>query len=164
MDKARLASPSDLELRELKALLAYQFGKGAENLLNGVVEVRRSPLTGRIREVYVNGELIGTIRASDGFFVPSLRGAEKLLAILPFPKSRVVVQKDLAKFVAEGRSVFCKHVVAADTELKPGDETLVVDDEGHLVAIGKAVVSGSTILTKKTGVAVKVRKGVKNEG
>ncbi|MEM0119189.1 MAG: hypothetical protein QXJ38_02245, partial [Thermofilaceae archaeon] len=63
MDKARLASPSDLELRELKALLAYQFGKGAENLLNGVVEVRRSPLTGRIREVYVNGELIGTIRA-----------------------------------------------------------------------------------------------------
>lgn len=161
MVRAKLTNPREEELRELRALLVYQFGKGSDELLNEIVEVRKSPLTGRIREVYVNGELVGTIRASDGFFVPTLKGAEKLLSLLPYPKSRVVIPKDVAEYVAERRSVFCKHVIAADKELRPGDETLIVDDEGRLVAIGKSVISGSTILVKKAGIAVKVRKGIK---
>lgn len=153
---------SQEDLRVLLALLAYQFGKEASNILCGTVEVRRSSVTGRIREVYVNGELVGTIRARDGFFVPSLKGAERLLLHLPHPRHRVVVSNDVAEFIAEGRNVFCKHVMLADPELRPGEEVLVVNEDGRLLAVGKASVSGETMLTKRRGVAVKVRKGIKN--
>jgi len=158
---ARHRPASWRELRELRSLLAYQFGPGAERLLEGRVEVRLSPLTGRIREVYVDGELVGTIRASDGFFVPSIRGAERILALLESPRSRVIVRSDVAQFVAEGRSAFCKHVVAADPEIRPGDEVAVVDERGGLLAVGRAVISGCLMSSKKLGVAVKVRKGTK---
>ncbi len=145
----------------LKAVLAYQLGKEARALLEeGEIKVRLSPATGRIREIYMDDELIGTIRASDGFFVPTLKGAAKLLKVLPPLKCRVVVGKEAASFVAQGRTVFCRHVVNADPEIKPGDEVLVVDTEGILVGVGKAIVNGIEMLSKKAGKAVKVRKGV----
>lgn len=153
------ASPGELEA--LRSLLAYQFGREACALVDGVVEVRRSPQTGRVREVFVNNELVGTVRATDGFFVPSLKGAERLLSLLPYPRSRVVVPRDVAEFVAEGRSVFCKHVVAADPDLRPGEEVAVTDETGRLVAVGRSTLSGNVMLSKRAGVAVKVRKGIK---
>lgn len=151
------------ELIALKALLDYQLGRGASALLNGKVEVRRSPSTGRVREVYVDGVLVGTIRATDNFFVPTLEGARRLLAILPHPRLRVVVPEEVAKYVTLGRTVFCKHVVEADPEIRAGDEVVVVDTDGNLVAIGRAVLGGREILSKKAGKAVKVRKGVRRE-
>jgi len=152
------------ELRYLRALLAYQFGRSAAELLAGGVEVRLSPQTGRIREVFVDGELVGTIRANDGFFVPSIAGARRLLLLLPYPRMRVVIPPDAAEFVAKGRSVFCKHILDADPELRPGEEVFVVDESGELLALGKAVMSGEEMLFKKAGVAVRVRKGVRERG
>jgi len=151
----------ETEVVMLKALLEYQFGKGAGRLLDGYVKVRRSPSTGRVREVYADGLLVGTVRASDGFFVPSFEGAEKLLRVLPYPRLRVVVPDDIAEFTAMGRTVFCKHVIDIDPEIRPGDEVFVVNTSGRLVALGKAVLGGLMIASKKTGKAVKVRKGVK---
>ncbi|MDW8004523.1 MAG: PUA domain-containing protein [Thermofilaceae archaeon] len=163
ISSSQLSLASDDEVKALKILLAYQFGKGADATLNGEVKIRRSSSTGRVREVYLGDSLIGTVRATDGFFVPTLRGAELLVKNVPFPNFRVVVQEEVKDFVAKGRSVFCKHVVYADPEIRPGEEVFIVDKEGGLVAMGRAVVSGSTMNSKKTGVAVKVRKGIKNK-
>lgn len=159
MDAEKLPNRNVVEM--LRAVLAYQLGKEACALLEeGEIKVRLSPATGRIREIYIGGELIGTIRASDGFFVPTLKGATKLLKVLPPLKRKVVVERGAAPFIAQGRTVFCKHVVNADPEIKPGDEVLVVDTEGTLVGVGKAIVSGIEMVSKKAGRAVKVRKGV----
>lgn len=148
-------------LERLEAVIAYQLGREAYTLLEeGEVKVRQSPATGRIREIYVGDELIGTVRASDGFFVPTLKGAMKLLKVLPTPKYRVIVEKEAASFIAQGRTVFCRHVVNADPEIKPGDEVIVVDTEETLVAVGKAILSGIEMKSKKAGKAVKVRKGI----
>jgi predicted RNA-binding protein (TIGR00451 family) len=149
-----------MEVRSLKAVLEYQFGRGAARLLEGDVRVRRSPTTGRAREVYVGGVLVGTVRATDNFFVPTVEGARKLLELIPHPRLRVVVPEGVAEYVARGRTVFCKHVVEADAEIRPGEEVFVVDAAGKLVALGKAVVGGAAMLSKKAGKAVKVRKGV----
>ncbi|MCC6065145.1 MAG: hypothetical protein LM576_04115, partial [Thermofilum sp.] len=83
-----------------------------------------------------------------------------LLELIPHPRLRVVVPEGVAEYVARGRTVFCKHVVEADAEIRPGEEVFVVDTAGKLVALGKAVVGGAAMLSKKAGKAVKVRKGV----
>ena len=58
MEEPKLA---DIEM--LRGLLAYQFGRGAEKILEGELRIKRSKATGRVREVYVDGVLLGTIRA-----------------------------------------------------------------------------------------------------
>ena len=154
-----MEEPKLAEIEMLRGLLAYQFGRGAEKILEGELRIKRSKATGRVREVYVDGVLLGTIRASDGFFIPSLRGAVKLLEHVPYPRLRVVVPHEVAAHVARGRTVFCKHVVDVDLEIRPGDEVVVVDEDDRVVAVGKAVVSGIEMLTKSSGKAVKVRRG-----
>jgi len=158
--RAELQEPAEEEVRSLKAILEYQYGKGAASLLEGNVKVRRSPSTGRAREVYVDGVLVGTVRAADNFFVLTVEGARRLLGLLPYPRLRVVVPSGVAEHVAKGRTVFCKHVVKADAEIRPGEEVFVVDTSDRLVALGKAIVGGAEMLSKRAGKAVKVRKGV----
>ena len=151
-----------LDLRRLRAIADYQFGPGAgEALFPEGVRVVRSKRTGRIRQVLdADGELLATVRAQDGLLALSIRGAERLL---PFLRGRytVVVREDAAPFVAQGRSVFAKHVVKADPGIRPGDEVLVVDPKGRLLAVGKALLTGREMLAFKRGVAVKVRAGVR---
>jgi len=139
--------------------LAHQFGPQAAGLLEGDLAVRRSKATGRVREIYLGDVRLGTIRAGDGLFVPSLEGAERLLRLLPRPRLRVVVQSDVAAHVAMGLSVFCKHVVEADPEIRPLDEVIVVDENDNLVAVGKALLPGF-MMRRCCGQAVKVRRGV----
>ena len=156
-----LEEASKMEVRSLRSILSYQFGYEAAKLIKGEVEVKRSRSTGRIREVYLDGILIGVIRAGDGFFVPSLEGAARLLRYLPPPRVRVIVPTDVAVYVARGRSVFCKHVLDAGPEIRPMDEVIVVDEDDNLVAVGKALLAGPAMKLFSHGRAVKVRKGTR---
>lgn len=157
--------PEIFELDLLKALLAVQFHCNAAKLLElGKISVERSPRTGRARYVYLDGTLVGSIRASDGRFIPTIEGARFLLRLIPPPKLRVVVGEDAKIFVAKGRTLFCKHVVNADAEIRAGDEVFVVDLDDELVAVGRAVLSGEEICQKKVGRAVKIRRGVLERG
>ena len=71
----------------------------------------------------------------------------------------MVVQSDVADFIKVGGDVFAKHVVRADENLRPGEEALVTNEQGELVGIGKAVLSGRDMRFFKRGVAVRIRKG-----
>ncbi|MFN4133829.1 MAG: PUA domain-containing protein [Candidatus Hadarchaeales archaeon] len=153
-----LVEPSEKEFYKLLAVADYLFGKGAgKNLFPDGIKVMKTK--GRIRQVWLGNEMICAIRATDGFIVLGRRGAELLHQAVPPPKLRVVVRKDVAQFVAGGRTVFAKHVVAADPEIRPGEEVLVVDENDRLLATGKAILSGEEMLTFKSGVAVKTRRG-----
>ena len=150
----------ELDLRRLRAIADYQFGPGAgKALFPNDVEIVRSRKTGRIRQVKHRGELLATVRASDGLLVLTIHGAKRLL---PFLGRRhvVVVSGEAAPFVAQGRSAFAKHILEADPEIRPGDEVLVVDPDGRLLAVGKALLAGPEMMAFKRGVAVKVRAGV----
>jgi uncharacterized protein with predicted RNA binding PUA domain len=80
-----------------------------------------------------------------------------------FARCFVTVQKDVSEFVADGRDVFAAHVVKADEEIRAKDEVIVVDEDDHILAVGRALLSSSEMKAFKTGVAVKVRHGCAKE-
>jgi len=75
----------------------------------------------------------------------------------------VRIQREAVPFVAQGRSVFAKHVVNADGEIRPREEVVVIDDEDKVVAVGKAILTGEEMKAFERGVAVRVRRGVAKE-
>jgi predicted RNA-binding protein (TIGR00451 family) len=70
-----------------------------------------------------------------------------------------MVSEEAAPFVATGKTVFAKHVISADPEIRPAEEVLVVDPGDRLLASGRALLSGEEMMAFKTGVAVVVRRG-----
>jgi uncharacterized protein with predicted RNA binding PUA domain len=145
-------------LRRVRTIADYQFGKGAGDALfpDNVRFLLSS--TGRIRQIFDNGR-IATLRAKDGLLTLSIAGASKLHAFFRYPRLRVVVMKEAAEHVAGGKSVFAKHVVGCDPQIRAGDEILVVDPDDRLLATGKAVLSAEEMRAFTSGVAVRVREG-----
>jgi uncharacterized protein with predicted RNA binding PUA domain len=146
-------------LRRIRTIADYQFGSGAgDGLFPDDCTFIRSN-TGRIRQIQQQGIRLATLRAKDGRLTLSIEGARRLHDHLPFPAYRVTIQEDVAEFPRKGKNVFAKHVIAADREIRSGDEVLVVTGEDNLLATGAAVLSGDEMLHFKYGVAVKVRQG-----
>jgi 7-cyano-7-deazaguanine tRNA-ribosyltransferase len=101
------------------------------------------------------------MRANDGFFSLRPPGAARLLNAFPSPRLRVTVKEDAVPFNREGKNVFCAFVEDCDPEIRPMDEVMVVDALDHLVALGRAMLTRDEMFAFRTGVAVKVREGMK---
>jgi predicted RNA-binding protein (TIGR00451 family) len=127
------------------------------------VEIAYSKRTGRIRYVYLNGKRLATLRPTDGLFSLSVTGAKRIAENAVFVKCFVTVQNDVSEFIADGGDVFAVHVVKADQEIRAKDEVIVVDEGDKVLAVGRAVLSGEEMKVFKIGVAVKVRRGCKEE-
>lgn len=148
------------ELRKLRAVANYQFGQRAGNtLFDRTVRVVHSRRTGRMRLIYRQDELLATLRPSDGLIALSIGGARRLLMSGRF-RNVVTVNSEVADFIRDGRSVFAKHVKKAGSTIRPEDEAVVVDEEGSLLAVGRANMSSEEMLQFKRGVAVRVRLGI----
>lgn len=149
------------DLVKIRAITDYQFGRGVGSILfPDNVKIVFSPTTRRIRYIYANGKLLATLRPSDGLLALTIEGARRVKEGVGGVGLRVVVKKEAASFVAEGRSVFARHVIDVDPEIRPFSEVIVVDEDDNLLAVGKSVLSGEEMLAFKKGVAVKVRRGV----
>jgi len=154
-------SPDGWTLRQLKTIAQYQFGpEFAEALAPDTIQVTFSRATKKVREVLLDGKRLATLRAQDGLFSLGLEGAKRVLVFVSSPKRRVIIQSDVAEFIAAGRNVFAKHVVSVDPEILPEDEVIVVSEEDELLAVGRAKLSASYMLAFQKGVAVKVRYGI----
>ena len=79
-------------------------------------------------------------------------------------KCRVMVSDESRQFNLQGKNVFFKFIVKADVDIIPGNDTLVVDQAGKLIAIGKSTVSGKEMRYFRRGVAVDVRSGLGKPG
>jgi predicted RNA-binding protein (TIGR00451 family) len=156
----QLVKPRLHELRRIRVVANYQFGKGASKAFPRTIEITRSPNTHRIRHVYNDGELLATYRPRDGLLALSIPGGQALRAIFKPPKLRVEVLPGVEEFIENGGNVFCKHVQDVDPELRPAEEVLVVDEKDRLLAVGRSFFNAEEILSFKIGVAVKVRHGV----
>ncbi len=149
-------------LDKLRIIANYQFGKGVgEKLFPENIEVQHSPRTGRIRFINLNNERLATLRPTDGLLSLSIKAGKFMAENTPFAKCFVTIQNDVSKFIAKGGDVFAVHVVKVDEEIRVKDEVIVKDELGNVLAVGHAVLSSSEITAFKTGVAVKVRHGVK---
>lgn len=142
----------------------YQFGKGVgAKLFPENVEIAYSKRTGRIRYIYLNGKRLATLRPTDGLFSLSIKGAKRIAENAGSAKCFVTVQNNVSTFIAEGGDVFAVHVVKADYQIRPKDEVIIVDEGGRVLAVGRSVLSSEEIKSFKVGVAVKVRRGCKED-
>jgi uncharacterized protein with predicted RNA binding PUA domain len=144
---------------QVRVIADFQFGQGAGSALfpEGCDFILSR--TGRIRQITLKGKRLATVRAADGRLTLGIEGAQRLLAGLPAPAYRVVMNDDVAEFVGQGKNAFARHVTGADPSIRAGDEVIVVSSGDNLLATGEAILSGKEMLVFKYGVAVKVRQG-----
>ncbi len=153
-----------LAIRKIKAISDYQFGPEITDVLFKDVEnirIKRSKNTDKIRYIYLDDELLLTLRPTNSFFTLTVLSARKIIQNIVPPKLRVIIQNDISEFIKKGRNVFCKHVIDIDENLRPMDEVIVVNQDGDLLAIGRVKIPISYIKTFKRGIAIDVRKGIK---
>lgn len=151
-------------LGRIRSVADYQFGKNVgTKLFPENVEIVRSKRTGRIRYVYLSGKRLATLRPTDGLFSLSIAGAKRIVENAVSVSCLVTVQDAVSNFIAEGGDVFAKHVVKADSDIRPKDEVIVVNQNGEILAVGRAVLSGEEMEVFARGAAVKVRRGCMEE-
>ena len=149
------------DIKKLKAIADYQFGKGAgEALFTGKIKIEKSKKTGKIRHVFDKNQNIVNMRASDSFLILSKLGAKRL-STLDGLRNKVIIDNSVESFAREGKSVFAKFIVDCDENIRSNDEVLIVNEEGELLAFGKALLSHNEMMDFKTGQAIKTRKGFK---
>ncbi len=151
-------------LDKIRKIADYQLGKGVgEALFPNSVKIAFSRTTGRIRHIYLKGKLLATLRPTDGMFSLTLHGARRLIREASSACLLVKVSKDSAPFIIKGKSVFAKHVVDADLEIRPREEVIVTDEGNRVLAIGKSTLTGREMRLFKRGIAVRVRRGIAEE-
>ena len=151
-------------LRRIRSIADYQFGKGmGAKLFPEKVEITHSKATGRIRYVYLNDKRLATLRPTDGLFSLSITAARIVAENRDLANCFVAVQQNISAFIASGRDVFAAHVVKADDAIHSKDEVVVIDENNQVLAVGRAILSGSEMITFRKGVAVKIRRGCAKE-
>jgi len=151
-----------LGLRKIKAISDYQFGPEITDILFDDVttlRIERSRNTDKIKFIYHENDLILTLRPTNGFFSLTLHSARKILQHTEAPKLRTIVLTEISDFIKEGRNVFCKHVVDIDTDLRPMDEVIVVNQDDELLAIGRLKIPARQVKFFQSGIAINIRKG-----
>lgn len=152
------------ELASFRAILNYQLRVDiANSILPDDLLVGVSKNTGRIRVLIdpENREVLATVVAQTHTLNIRLNLAKKLHKLVPPPRLRLVIVDEMVPDVLEARSsVFSKHVLSVDEELRAGDEALVVSEDDELLCVGKLLLSPDEILQLLTGPALKIRECV----
>ncbi|MEM4435221.1 MAG: PUA domain-containing protein, partial [Sulfolobales archaeon] len=91
-------------------------------------------------------------------------GALLLHRAAKYPRLRCVVVSDVVKDLVErGSSVFSRHIMYLDEELRAGDEVLVVDESDKLLCTGTLKLSPLEVLEFIRGSAVRIRACILDE-
>jgi len=142
-------------------IVDYLFGKGiSQTIPIDRLNFTFSKRTGKVKSILLDDNLIATFRP-DGGMALTIQGAELFVKNPKFADNCVVVKDEARDFVSMGRSVFAKHVLSCGDRIKPKSEVVIVDTNGNVIAVGRALISAKMMRQFKSGVAVKVRKGIK---
>jgi predicted RNA-binding protein (TIGR00451 family) len=141
-------------------MVDYLFGRGVSRALpRRDIRLVHSKKSGRVKLVYIGEKLFATVKPN-GSMALSVQGATILVTSRAFLKNCIVVSDDATEFVRGGKSVFCKFVKTAGTNIRPKSEVVVLDGRGQVLGVGMAVLAGKFMTQFKSGVAAKVREGI----
>ena len=155
--------PRDFNIQKIRTVADLQFGEGVgARLFPDGSRITSSRATGRLRNIFAGEEMVGTMRAQDGFFTLTVAGARRIRDAAESPRLRVVVTDDSAEYNEKGFNVFFKFITDYDRDIVASNETIVVDSEDNVVAVGRATVSGREMGDYRSGVAVKTHHSVKS--
>jgi len=145
-------------MRKLRALLIHQWGEnaGAAAALEDM-QIVLSKSTGKIRHCKIDDEILFTVVPTTGLLTPTFRGGQELLRVGLDDTYQVVIDSDVSEFVATGKSALAKFVKKANSNLRAGEEVLVLDEVQNLLGTGRAQISGSEMIAFNRGVAVQIR-------
>ncbi|NOR84616.1 tRNA guanosine(15) transglycosylase TgtA [archaeon] len=141
----------------VRSILQFQFGKDAKNIITNTTMIEKSKKTKRIRRIWDNKTLLGTLRAHDGFFIPTITGASRIRSELKNKDYSVVVDDDVSEFAKNGKNVFARFVKFADKNIRPGDVVFVTDSKNELLACGLSAMNKKEMKDFDEGVAVHVK-------
>jgi predicted RNA-binding protein (TIGR00451 family) len=148
-------------LQKIRSIADYQFGREiGTKLFPDTVRIVYSKNTGKIRHIYLDEELLATLRPTTGLFALTIAGAKRLVNEVNPLRCWVKVQDYAEPFVSKGRSAFAKHVTEADDEIRPNEEVVVINGKNEVLAVGRALLSGKEMMAFNRGMAVRVRRGV----
>jgi 7-cyano-7-deazaguanine tRNA-ribosyltransferase len=144
------------DARYAESLLEFHYGTdAARDLVGRQLTVERSRRTGRFRAFHEAGDRAFII-GPDGVPRPTWKGAQLLHAALPGPGHRLRVGADAVEFVRAGKSLFSRFVAGGDPTLVPGASALLVDEDDHLLAVGRLVLAPYEMGRLTRGVAARV--------
>ncbi|HDD66496.1 MAG: pseudouridine synthase [Thaumarchaeota archaeon] len=159
MDTSR-RSPNLLKI--VRDIADFQFGRGVGGkLFPDECRVEVSKRTGRPRYVYLGEELLATIRYPDNLIALSLEGARRLRSALGENAPRAVVRREAVDKVLNGLNLAPRDISFCSPSIRPGDEVVIEDEDGRILAVGRAVVSAQTMMGLSRGTAVKLRRILK---
>jgi len=131
---------------------------------DGCVVLNKVPYLDHMDEVVVDGEIIGNLRFNifklSWEFLPKLAGGR---AIWQQGGGKwVCADRGAAESILQGSAnLLGPGVLDCDREISIGDQVIVVNSNEEVFAVGVAKKSGSEMLSREKGIAVKIReKGV----
>lgn len=153
------------DLQKIRSIADYQFGFGAgDAIFSKNIRIQYSKKTGRIRHIFCDDLLYANYRPNDALFTLTIAGAIELVVGLPNLSYKVTILDDVVDVISGGKNVMAKHVLDAGNDIRHGDEVIVVDKDNNVIAVGKAILTREEMLSYKTGVAVKTRRGREKNG
>jgi 7-cyano-7-deazaguanine tRNA-ribosyltransferase len=148
-------------LQKIRSIADYQFGRDVGiKLFPDTIKIVYSKNTGKIRHIYLGDNLLATLRPTTGQFILTIAGAQRLMQVVNTPRLWVRIEKNAEPFVSSGRSAFAKHVIEADIEIRPQEEVIVINCKDDVLAVGRAILSGTEMKAFKRGIAVCIRHGI----
>lgn len=149
------------DLQKIRSVADYQFGKGVgTKFFPDTIRIVYSRNTGKIRHIHLGKDMLATLRPTTGLFILTIAGAQRMVQEVNPLRLWVKLEDYAEPFVAKGRSAFAKHVIDADPEIRPNEEVIVVSQKNEVLAVGRAVLTGTEMKSFNKGVAVRVRRGV----
>jgi 7-cyano-7-deazaguanine tRNA-ribosyltransferase len=141
--------------RQIQAVLEWYFGPETASLASKA-SGERSRMTGRLRRILGPAGEEWFMIGPGAIPRPTWLGGQALHAALPYPRARIVVDRDAIPFVREGRSLFSRFVRGGDSSLYPESPALLVDEQDELLAVGRLLLAPYEMGRFRRGVAVRV--------
>jgi len=144
--KSRVQLRKSAKNKLVKELVSL-FGDGISGLADSNFE---KLITDEYTLILVGGKPL--IFEVEGQLFPTVRGALEL----ELKQRLVVVDKGAVRFVSKGADIMSPGIVDADPEIKEGELVIIAEEtHGKALAIGRALMDGTTMAGSDSGKAVK---------
>jgi phosphoadenosine phosphosulfate reductase len=158
----RPAFQFDIEM--VREELDRQFGKGSGTAVipdGRILLLSRSPSLDRMDEVIMAGLVIGALvfdlERLEFRFIARMEVARALIGSGRLSRGWVKMDAGAIPSLKKGANALAPGVIDAAKDVLPGDEVLILDQDGKAVAVGSARMEAAEMLKNGRGVAVKTR-------
>lgn len=151
----------EVDVQLIREAIDDQFGEGCGEAVieeDKIILLNKAPALDRMDEVIMDGKVLCSLRydVGEGYkALLRLDAAHKLTRFLK--RGWVVVDQGAVEPIKKGASALAVGVLEAHSDIKMGDEVIVLSPEKEPIAIGKARMTGPDMLEKGKDSAVKTR-------